>query len=197
MEKIFLAFLGVLMVGNLVFLDFQWLKSTREAVAPISSELQSYPLLVVTNVPTPTLTVTLPSLPAFKPTATVVTPVPNEAREFFISFGSGSSLAGDWEDVLGAEAYIDKSKYGLLKEVIFEASLIIPTGNERAFVRLYNVSDRHPVWNSEIFLEGGEAKLLLSSPINLDDGKKLYRVQMKTSLKYPANLIQARLKITI
>lgn len=120
-----------------------------------------------------------------------------EAKEYFISLGDGSSKSDTWEDLVGVETYIDRSKYKNIKEVVFEAGLNIPNGNQIGYARLFNVSDKHPVWYSEISLEGGTPKLVVSSPINLDEGKKLYRVQLKTSLKFLVILTQARIKITL
>lgn len=118
-------------------------------------------------------------------------------KEFFVPLSSGSNSTDDWADVLGAQAYIDSTQYGQIKSVVFEASVHIPTGNEIAYVRLFNVTDKHPVWFSEVSLEGGTPKLLISNPITLDSGRKLYQVQMKTSLKYQAILDQARVHIAI
>lgn len=117
-------------------------------------------------------------------------------KEFFIPFGSGSNSAGDWSDVSGLAAYLDTTQYGQIKSVYFETSIHIPTGNETASVRLFNVTDKHPVWFSEVSIEGGTPKLLISDPITLDSGRKLYQVQMKTSLKYEAVIDQARVHIT-
>lgn len=134
-----------------------------------------------------------------QPTATpTVSPTPetvSTVKEFFIPFGSGSSLAGDWEDIKGIQATVDTANFLGLKSVTFEASVRIPTGNEIAYIRLYNVTDKHPVWDSEVSLEGGTPKLLVSKPITLDSGSKLYQVQMKTSLKFQAIFDQARLHI--
>lgn len=115
-------------------------------------------------------------------------------KEFFIPFGSGSSLAGDWEDVPGIQAAIDSQNYPNIKSVTFEATVRIPTGNETAYIRLYNTTDKHPIWASEISWEGGTTKFLTKS-ITLDSGNKTYQVQMKTSLKYQAIFDQARLHI--
>ncbi len=120
----------------------------------------------------------------------------SQTKEFFVPFGSGSSSSGDWEDVGGLKAYVDSTQYPSIKNVVFEASVRIPTGNEVAYVRLFNETDKHPVWFSEVSLEGGTPKLLVSDPITLDQGNKLYKVQMKTSLKYSAILDQARIHIT-
>lgn len=118
------------------------------------------------------------------------------SKESIITFGSGSSTADDWTDVTGLQAYVDTAQYSRIKNVVFEASVFIPTGNEVAYVRLFNNTDKHPVWFSDVSLEGGQPQLLISQPITLDPGNKLYQVQMKTSLKYQANLVQSRLRIT-
>ncbi len=118
-------------------------------------------------------------------------------KEVYVAFGSGTNSTDDWTNVSGLALYVDNTQYGKIKNVTFEASLFIPTGNEKAYARLYNVTDKHPVWYSEISLEGGASQLLISQPITLDDGNKLYQVQMKTSLKYQANITQARLHITV
>ncbi len=140
------------------------------------------------------------SLKLSNQTETQKTPVASggtAVKEYFITFGSGSSAADDWADVTGLSAYVDSTQYGRIKSVTFEASVFIPTGNERAYVRLFNATDKHPVWFSEVSLEGGQSQLLISQPITLDPGNKLYQVQMKTSLKYQANLAQSRLRISV
>lgn len=118
------------------------------------------------------------------------------AREFFVSFGGGSNSTDDWVDVPGLQAYVDSTKYGRIKSAAFEASVHIPTGNQTAYIRLYSVTEKHPVWNSEVSIEGGTPKLLISGPITLAAGKALYQVQMKTQLKFTAVLDQSRLHIT-
>lgn len=117
--------------------------------------------------------------------------------EHVVPFGSGVSTADDWTDVPGLQAYIDSTRYVDIERVVFEASVYIPTGNQRVFVRLFNLTDKHPVWFSEVSHEGGQPQLLISQPVTLDPGNKLYQVQMKTSLKYKAELVQARVKIVV
>lgn len=121
----------------------------------------------------------------------------SSVKEYYIPFGSSSSSAEDWTDIPGLQAYVDSARYGRIKSVVFEATIRIPTGNQIAYARLFNATDKHPVWFSEVSLEGGTPKLLTSAPITLDKGNKLYQVQMKTSLKYQSFLDQARLRITI
>lgn len=140
-----------------------------------------------------TLKITLPVQPTITTTPTQITN--NQVKEFFIPFGSGTSTAKDWQDVSGLQASVDSGAYGRIKRVTFEASVFIPTGNETAWVRLFNATDGHPVWSSDVSIDGGIAKLLTSQPITLDSGTKTYHVQMKTSLEYPANINQARIHI--
>lgn len=118
-------------------------------------------------------------------------------KEFYISFGGGSNSTDDWTDVPGLQVEVDSAKYGNIKSVVFESTVNIPTGNEIAYVRLFNTTDKHPVWFSDVSIDGGGTKLLASKPITLDPGNKLYQVQMKTSLKYQANLINSRLHIIV
>lgn len=120
----------------------------------------------------------------------------SQVKEYFVPLGSGSYTGADWGDVAGVQAVIDSNRYGSIKSVVFEPSIHIPTGNETAYIRLFNATDKHPVWFSEVSLSGGTPQLLFSQPISFDSGVKTYQVQMKTSLNYPAVLDQARIHIT-
>ncbi len=121
----------------------------------------------------------------------------SQTKEYYVPFGSGSGSSSDWQDVPGLQASIDSNSYGSIKSVVFEASLHIPTGNETASVRLYNSTDSHPVWNSQVdFTGSAQSVLKTSQAISLDSGNKLYKVQMKTQLQFQAILDQSRLHIT-
>ena len=144
----------------------------------------------------PAITITIAPVATSTPKPTPQTQSSNfSVKEFFIPFGSGVNSSDDWEDVGGLKASIDSENYGDVKTITFEASIRIPTGNQTAYVRLYNATDKHPVWSSDVSLDGGTPALLVSKPITLDNGNKTYQVQMKTSLKYSAILDQARLHI--
>lgn len=120
-----------------------------------------------------------------------------QVKEYYVPFGSGSGSSTDWQDVAGLSASVDSAAYGNIKSVKFEASLHIPTGNETASVRLFNSTDGHPVWNSELNFNGNTNSVLLVSPsVSLDSGSKTYKVQLKTQLQYSAVLDQSRLHIT-
>lgn len=119
------------------------------------------------------------------------------AREYYIPLGTGSTTNNQWEDVAGAETYLDPASYTGIRHVYFEASLRIPVANGTVYARLYNVTDNHPVWYSEVSTSKGTSTRMVSENITLDKGNKLYRVQMKTSLQYPSYLDFARIKIEV
>ena len=80
--------------------------------------------------------------------------------------------------------------------MIFEVTVAVPTGNEKIWVRLTNSTDGRQVWGCDVSMEGSGPTALISQPVTLDSGNKLYKVQMKTQLQYPANIQQARVHIT-
>ena len=119
----------------------------------------------------------------------------NGLREFYLPLGTGQTILDYWEDIPGAAIYIDSAKYGKIKKVTFEVSMRIPTANGRAYAQLFNETDKHPVWFSEVSMEGSSSQYLISAPITLEEGNKLYKVQMKTTLKYQSFLDSARVHI--
>jgi hypothetical protein len=199
----------LLVLFNLLFLDFVLVNNQKDqamerkiplvvsGVCP-SSCLSEVAQIVEEATRSTNLSVTSPTpvsrlSPTIKPTSQIQSP--SLVKEFFVPFGAGSNSSDDWQDIAGLKVTLDPQNYGSVKTVVFEATVRIPTGNETAYVRLYNITDKHPVWFSDVSLDGGVAQLLISKPITLDSGNKTYQVQMKTSLKYPAFLDQSRLHI--
>lgn len=116
-------------------------------------------------------------------------------KENYVPLGSGTNATDGWTDVAGASASVDTAGYGKIKQVTFEATVAIPAGSQRVWVRLFNATDKHPVWFSELTTDNAAPQLLTSSPISLDPGNKIYQVQMKTQLKALTTLVQSRLRI--
>lgn len=142
-------------------------------------------------------TVGLTSTPSITPTDSP-TPIPTQikiVKEFFVPLGVGSGSSADWAVIDGIGAKIDPSDYGNIKQITFEVTARIPTGNQTIWIRLYNASTFQSVSGSEMTLSGGTATLLTSSPITLASGNNLYQIQMKTQLKYTANIDMARIRI--
>lgn len=153
----------------------------------ISPKASDSSIIQPTVTPTPT--------PSLIPTSIPSPAQVKNVKEFFVPFGAGTGNSADWATVDGIGAKIDPADYGDIKQITFEVSARIPTGNQIIWIRLYNANASQAVAGSEVTLSGGTATLLISSPITLASGNNLYQIQMKTQLKYPANIDMARLRI--
>ncbi len=124
------------------------------------------------------------------------TRVSGATKDYYINLGSGTDQSSDWADVQGALTTFDFGQYYNIKEVHFEASISVPTANGTVSVRLFNETDMHPVWNSEITGPASSQSTLMISPgIIYDNAPKMYQVQMKSQLNVSANLLEARFHI--
>lgn len=119
-------------------------------------------------------------------------------KEIFIPIGTGSTKSASYVDLSGLEVTIDTGKYSAIESVVFEASIWVQDGNGKMFAQLYNVTDKHPVWNSEISTNLANGTLTTSAKITLDNGSRTYQVQAKTNLtEFAAHVESARIKITL
>lgn len=195
---IIIIFVNVLILNWYLFLRE---KPKEETITPLATQKIAEKLSTDTNCPEQCLSLINEATSSLQIPApqivkeTKYETVQSGGKEVVIPLGVGSTTSVNYVDLEGIEAYIDSSKYPNYKEVYFEASLRIPSGNGRATAQLYNVSDKHPVWFSEISLEGSTGKMLISPKINLDNGNKLYRVQIKSSMSAVVYLDNARIRI--
>ena len=119
-------------------------------------------------------------------------------REIFIPIGTGSTKKSSYEDLAGLEVTIDTNKYTNIESVVFEASIWVQDGNGKVFAQLYNKTEGHPVWNSEISTSSATGILATSAAITLSSGSKTYKIQAKTNLvEFAAHVDNARIKITL
>ena len=118
-------------------------------------------------------------------------------KETFVPLGGGETSENDWIDIAGVSAYVDTSQYPTITSARFEGSIFIPTGQGMAYIRLFNSTDKHPVWFSEVSTESSTPFLFQSDPIRLDEGNKLYTVQMKNTLKVRSVVENARIRILL
>lgn len=208
-EKIIFS-LFILLLINALVLDVKLLERKKETPLKPLTDISTSPKdstqiangtcppackeLFTSLAPKPT-TVSL-ATPSATPTLQTVT-ARDIYREIYIPLGSSSTKATNWTDAAGTEAYIDTNNFSAVKSAIFEASLRIPTANGKVYARLYNVTDQHPVWFSDVSTISSTGVLLNSNSITLDQGNKLYRVQLKTDLGYDTYLDFARIKIVL
>lgn len=208
-SKIAVAIL-VLAVADLVFLNWWVIKSQKSNVK--SQSLEETRIVESLSSPSPE-TQASPSPNLALPSPIVKTETPNQGgsgqastqtivqtaqKEIFIPIGSGSTKKNSLEDLAGLEVTIDTGKYSAIEAVVFEASLWVQDGNGRVTAQLFNKSDGHAVWNSEISTTSASGVLTTSSKITLDSGSKTYKVQAKTDLtEFAAHVDNARIKITL
>lgn len=177
----------VILIINLLWVNTLVLQSKSSAASTVA---------ISTPEPSPT-----PCLDCLTPTsgitaAPAIAVTTTAAKDYFIPFGSGAGQAGDWEDLSGMVASVDLGQYQAVKSILFEVSVTVPTANQIVSLRLFNKTDQHPVWNSEVMMNNAYS-YLVSGPITYDTGVKLYQVQLKTQLQYAASVSQARIHIVL
>jgi hypothetical protein len=188
--------------ANLAFLDYQY-ATQRPPERITKSQLTSLIRSLIPSVDSTSKTATsaasnkagMSTAPTPAPTAS--TQKAHVLRESFITIGNGSFHSEyDWGDVSGAQVTIDGASYGHITSAVFEATVNEPNGAEDVWLRLYDVTDKRPVWNSEMFYPNGSATRFLVSPqITIDAQTKIYQVQMKTQFRTNASLDLARIHL--
>lgn len=120
----------------------------------------------------------------------------SQVKEYYIPLGQATARTEHfkWMDT-GAEAIVDLSNYEGVKQVTFEATLSVESGQVE--VRLYNVTDGYAVYGSTLVGEGPDSKLYRSGNLVFHSGAKTYRVQMRTSMEYTAEMDNARIRILV
>jgi hypothetical protein len=207
-KEIIFLFSFFLLWLNILFLNWQFLKGEKKEVVPVSTQegspqVSPLPFMSEENQDAcpeaclqalATVTGQIDQTPTSSAAPISLFPV---VKEVYIPLGTGSTRSQDWEAISGAEAVIDPVNYPAIKSMIFEASVRIPTGNGQVSAKIFNVTDQHDVWYSEIVSEGPVSQRQESKEINLASGRKLYRVMMKSSMGYEAILDSARIKIIL
>lgn len=196
--KPFISFLVLILAINVLYLDFKASVAPKTPIIIKSANKQT----PVPNVACPTSCISeinyATSSMQFSNTGAVSSTVVNSSvKDYYVTFGSGTSTATTWTDVVGLQSNINPSNYPNIAQIVFEVSMYIPTGNQFASIRLWDVTDGYAVWNSEMTISGGQPQYLVSNPITLAPGNKLYQVQMLTQLQAPAIINQSRLHITL
>lgn len=119
---------------------------------------------------------------------------PASAKEYYVPLGSGTTRQTDYQELPSVEAYVDPLNYPSIKQAYFQVHLRNTTGNGTVFAKLYNVTEKHDVWLSEVSFVGGGTDLR-ETKVTLDKGNKLYRVMIKATLPYDVYVDNARIRI--
>jgi hypothetical protein len=158
--------LTILLLGNIIYLNLYIFDNGLLAKSADNKKVQS-PVVASspspTAIPTPCPSCQTPTLSP-KSDGQTTTVVENSVKNYYVSLGSGTSQAGDWTDVPGVAAIVDFGQYPRVKEIHFEASVYVPTANEWVSIRLYNETDKHPVWNSEVTTNATSTAYMIPDP---------------------------------
>jgi hypothetical protein len=201
--KTVLVILGILLFGDLIFLNFKFFNSetqkTNDTTILLPSAIPSTTinlscptacLDLINNIPSPTPNKTVsPACSCSNQTVSV--------KEYYVPLGSGSTNSISWTAITGAEAYVNPANYGKIKSITFEASMRVPTGNGKIYARLYNINDQTGIFESEVSTDSSTGARIESGKLSFSSANKLYRVQLRTDMGYDGILDLGRLKITI
>lgn len=206
--KIIIAII-VLSLADLLFLNY-WVLTNQKQKAGNFKPDEARVVTEASPSPSPEVSSISPTPRASPPvetktveTKTVVeketqTIVQTAQKEIFIPIGTGSTKKNSYEDLAGLEVTIDTNKYSSIESVVFEASIWVQDGNGKVYTQLYNKTDGHPVWNSEISTSSATGVLTTSGKITLSSGNKTYKIQAKTNLvEFAGHVDNARVKITL
>lgn len=194
----FISFLVLILAINVLYLDFKASVVSKTPVIVKSVEKQpptsnlACPASCISEINYATSSMKLSNTAAVSSTV-----VNSSVKDYYVTLGSGTSTATSWTDVTGLQTTINPTNYPNINQIVFEVSLYIPTGNEYASIRLWDVTDGYAVWNSEMTISGGQPQYLVSNPITLAPGNKLYQVQALTQLQAPAIINQSRVHIIL
>lgn len=133
--------------------------------------------------------------PAVQTVTVIITPSATQLREYYVALGTGTGEGEDWKDVENSEMKVDLSQFNQVKNVYFEVAASLRNDNVVGNVRLYNYTDKRPVWNSEVTINKLKCQTATSVPISVPLASKTYRLQVKATLNATVYIDQARLRI--
>lgn len=210
--KITLWFFGILLVINLIGLDFIWISSQKKQATETSQ------IPAVTPIPTTAsqsaqvnldcsnckslikdeIAKAIPSIPPKVITQTVVSkPAESSSNKItYISIGSSGSVNNmSWADLPGTDFYFDLSDYSGAKSVRWEASLQSYNSTDPVYARLYDVTNNRGVDGSDLSTTSSSYTYIRSSDLTIWRGNNLYRIQARGSSGNTVNLSSPRLKV--
>lgn len=129
----------------------------------------------------------------------VITTTQASPRTDFISLGSThSTKSTDWATIDDSAVFIDLiNDYGKNAKVSWEAALKVAYGNGKAFVRLYDDTNKIAVDYSELVSENNaENKQVSSGNLPFWKGRNLYKVQIKSLNSVEVTFSSGKLKVS-
>lgn len=162
---------------NLVATDSREVKELREQLDEVSAAVA-----------------TLTAQTTQAETVATETETNNQAREYVVYLGSGSSTKLDWTTIEGTKINLNSANYPNFEQAVFQASLKTMGGEAQA--RLINITTGGVFYQTEVTHNTSTTTWKSSSPFQLNNGAQEYAVQLRSSSGELAELVGARLIIT-
>lgn len=188
----------VLLVGNFVFTQYQFLKIQNSLIKDTSLPVSylTKPSLLPTPISTPVPTVFPTTTPQPVQVFIHESPQPN-SKITYIPLSGGSTQATDWVNVSGSQFTLNISDYGSKAYSIWDANLRVDNANGTTFVRLFDITHGIAVNGSEISISNTSSSTdVVSGSLSFWSGNNSYVVQIKSLNSSTAFIDSGRIKIS-
>lgn len=108
---------------------------------------------------------------------------------------SASNTNTDWTDVNPSEFYFDLASYPGAKMIRFSGYLRSVHATGPVYVRLYDVTNKRGVDNSDFFTSSNSFERFESAALSIWRGNNLYRVQLRSPTATEAQVSEVKLKV--
>lgn len=210
--KATLVVFGILVVSNLLALDFFWFtgknftksnlaantevsepKTIQDSCGSICQETVTEKIKEELAKITPLAGQSSLIIPTSKP---VAQPTANGKKVLYIPLVTeGKTVLTAWTDIVPSDFYFDLTNYSGAKEVRFETYLLAVNGSAKVYARLYDVTNKRGVDYSELYTANDTFTRLESGGISIWRGNNKYTVQLRSENGTEVQLKEAKLKI--
>lgn len=198
-----LAVLGLVVVANLLFLNYKVFTQKAEKQPQETSEPQEIPttsVLEQESTPSGSLGIqalidskiaqlreellkTIQGQPKTQTTTQQTQTTTSQPKEIFITLGAGgSTTATNWTDISGTTIDLDRGRYPGATAFYFQANLKSDAPDRITYARLYDVNNKVGIQGSEISYAGLTSKVIESGLLTFHFGGKLTLVVQVHSL---------------
>ena len=197
------AVLGLVVIGNLLFLNYKIFTQKTEKPQEISQARQTPTTSVSESEATPSgstdiqvlidtkiaqlkeelLETIRGSTPKTQTTSQQTQTSTSQPKEIFITLGAGgSTTATAWTDISGTTIDLDRGRYPGATSFYFQANLKSDASDRTTYARLYDVNNKVGIQGSEISYAGLTSKVIESGQLTFHFGGKLTLVVQIHSL---------------
>jgi hypothetical protein len=125
-----------------------------------------------------------------------IVPIEGKAEVVWIPLVSSANTTNtNWTDVSPSDFYFDQQDYPGAKQVKFVAYLRAVDATGPVYARVYDVTNKRGVDNSEISTSSNSYQRFETGALTIWQGNNLYRLQLKSGIGTQALLSEAKLKV--